>query len=333
MKRINWLFLGYIVVALITISCNENYNNFAVDSSKLKIEEVNIHRYGKQLFDIDTNNFINEVRGIKEEFVLFLGEDLDDTTKLAPLYEYVTDTTLIYIAASVNELYPDLSYLENELSIAFGRYDYFFPDFNSPVVYTYVSNLYYEKPIIYDDSVLVIGLDVYLGPNFKLYRSLGLPNYKIRRMTSDYISIDVMKSIYEKNLLKRNKQKTLVDKMIESGKLFYYLDAVLPYTPDSLKIGYTNKQMRWIEKNRKNVWAFLVNNNLFYSPDFKIQSDFLKEAPFTSSFSNESPPRIGQWLGWQIVRKYMKNHPDVSLSALIRNNDYQKIFNESGFKP
>jgi len=304
-----------------------------VDESQLIKIDVNIHRYGKALFETDTANFLYEVSKIQDEFSLFLGNDIDNPTVLAPLYEYVTDTQLRSISDTTLKVYPDLISLENSLSDAFSRYHYFFPKKKIPTVYTFISDLYYEKPVIVDDSVVIIALDVYLGEDFPHYRSLGLPHYKIRCMTSDNIEIDVMKAMYVSEIVKLHKQKTMIDRMIAAGKLLYYLDAMLPDVPDSLKICYNSKQMEWAENNKANVWAFFVKNKLFYSADYKLQTKLIQDGPFTTGFSNDSPPRLGIWLGWQIVREYMNKHDDVSLEDLIQNHDAQGIFNQSGYKP
>ncbi len=324
-----------LIISVLFISSCDNTSTVGpkIDESKLKETNVKIHRYGKKLFQIDTLDFIEGVEKIHDEFTLFLGTDISNPTKLQPLYEFVTDTHLISISKKVIEIYPNLGDLEIELSDAMSRYEYFFPKYNTPAVYSYISNLYHEKPIIIDDSIIIIALDVYLGEDYEPYRSLGLPYYIIRRMTSDNISVDVMKEIYNTELDPHHKQKTLIDRMVSSGKLLYYLDAVLPNVSDSIKIGYTSNQMHWIENNKTNVWGFLVDNKLFYSADYKIQSNLIKDAPFTSGFSKESPPRLGSWLGWQIVRRYMDRYPDTSLQSLIDNKDSQEIFNRSGYKP
>lgn len=323
-----------LCVVLLFQSCNSNSTKgLNLDESLLKKEPVKIHRYGKTLFEADTADFLNAIHKIQDEFSLFLGNEIDSPEKLAPLYEYVTDTQLISISKKVMELYPDLISEEVQLSDAFSRYHYFFPDKKLPVVYTYISDLYYENPVIVNDSVVIIALDVYLGEGFSLYRSLGLPNYKIRCMTDDNIVIDVMKAMYIYDLAPTHQQKTLIERMIAAGKLLYYLDAVLPNVPDSLKICYTSKQMKWADANKENVWAFFVKNKLFYSANYKMQTKLIQDGPFTTGFSNESPPRLGIWLGWQIVRKYMENNPDTSLEELFKNDDAQAIFNQSGYKP
>ena len=334
MNKFNPSLISFFIALLFIQSCEtRSFNGPKIDESLLEIGDVKIHRYGKALFEIDTTDFLSEVRSMQNEFPLFLGYDIGNSNKLLPLYEYVTDTQLISISKKTMEVYPDLISEENQLSDAFSRYHYFFPDKKIPVVYTYISDLYFEKPVIVDDSVVIIALDVYLGESFTKYRSLGLPYYKIRCMTPDNIVVDVMKSLYVANLNHRNKQKTSLDKMIAAGKLLYFLDAVLPDIPDSLKICYTTDQMKWVEENKKNVWAFMVKNKLFYSADYKIQTKLMEDGPFTKGFSNDSPPRLGIWLGWKIVREYMDKHPNISLESLLKNEDAQVIFNQSGYKP
>lgn len=334
MIKFHTSLIYFFITLLLLQSCENNSSKGPkIDDSLLEKTDVKIHRYGKALFETDTADFLNEVRKIQNEFSLFLGSDIDTPEKLAPLYEYVTDTQLISISKKVMEMYPDLVCEESQLADAFSRYHYFFPDKKTPVVYTYISDLYYEKPVIVGDSVVIIALDVYLGEGFSKYRSLGLPHYKIRCMTNNNIAVDVMKAMYTSDLAPYHKQKTMIERMVAAGKLLYYLDAVLPDVPDSLKICYTSKQMQWIEENKINVWAFFVKNKLFYSADYKLQTKLILDGPFTTGFSNDSPPRLGIWLGWQIVREYMDNHPDVSLESLINDADAQAIFNRSGYKP
>lgn len=152
-------------------------------------------------------------------------------------------------------------------------------------------------------------------------------------MTPDYIPVEVMKTLYNVEINPGFRQKTLLERMIGAGKALVFLDATLLELSDTLKIGYSQKQWDWIENNKKHVWAYLVENQLFYNSSYDLQIEFMQEAPFTTGFGNESTPRLGVWLGWQIVRAYHQNHPEVSLSELINNADAQEILQESGYKP
>jgi len=108
---------------------------------------------------------------------------------------------------------------------------------------------------------------------------------------------------------------------------------ILPKTPDHIKIGYTEKQLEWCKENKKNIWAFLIENKLLYSSGSTTFRKFFTDGPFTHEFSKDSPARIGEWVGWQIVRTYMNKHPDIKPSKLFSNNDAQEILMKSGYKP
>jgi len=112
-----------------------------------------------------------------------------------------------------------------------------------------------------------------------------------------------------------------------------YLDAVLPQTPDSLKICYPARKLEWAQKNEANIWAFLVGNQLLYTTDYQTQSSLIQDGPFTTGFSKESPSRLGVFIGWQIMHSYLRRHPETSLEQLLQITDSQKILQESGYKP
>lgn len=327
------LFL-FISFAWLLISCQgDSQRSIQIDESALSKIDVHIKRYGKALFTIDTTQFGEGLHKIQPLFPHFLDADLNDSANIEQLYTFVTDTQTRKLFQKTMEVYPDLNGLETSLSDAFSRYHYFFPDNTIPVIYTYVSDMHYEQPVWIKDSVMVLALDVYLGKDFFLYPHLGLPQYKIRCMTPEYVVTDVLKAMYFMDVWPNPKQKTLLDRMIAGGKLLYYLDAVLPKTSDTIKICYPETKLKWAEENEKQVWAFIVQNELLYATDFKTQSNLIQDGPFTTGFSNESPSRLGVFIGWKIIRAYMSEHPETSLQDLINLNDAQLILQQSGYKP
>ena len=328
------IILFLTITILFLSSCtNSEKKPVYVSHSELMELDLKIHRYGKALFELDTINLQSGLKAIQNEFRLFLGADLNEHENVQQIRDFVSDTQLISIYQKTMEVYPDLDETEEQLSDAFSRYLYFFPEKNLPSVYTYISDLYYEKPVMQTENELVIALDVYLGSGFPLYQQLGLPFYKVRCMEPDNLPVDVMKTLYFNELAPNYKQRTLLDRMIGSAKVLLYLDAVLPSTPDSLKICYTAEKMDWAQKNEESVWAFLVGNQLLYTTDYQTQTKLIQDGPFTTGFSNKSPSRLGIYIGWQIVKSYVNRHPDVSLEQLLQMTDSQKILQESGYKP
>ncbi len=123
--------------------------------------------------------------------------------------------------------------------------------------------------------------------------------------------------------------------MIYSGKVMYFMDMVLPDLADTSKIGYTGAQLKWCQQFQSKIWAWFLDQNLLYETDYPKIQKYLTEAPFTPGLGekNESAPKLGIWTGWQIVREYMDKHPEVTLPALMADNDAQKILNGSHYKP
>ncbi|NNL15892.1 MAG: gliding motility lipoprotein GldB, partial [Flavobacteriaceae bacterium] len=103
---------------------------------------------------------------------------------------------------------------------------------------------------------------------------------------------------------------------------------------DASKIGYTQSQLEWAQANEAEIWRYFVEKELLFSTDQDLISRFINPAPFSKFYlelDSESPGRIGQYIGWKIVRAYMKNN-DISLRKMLITNPAD-IYNNSKFKP
>jgi hypothetical protein len=133
----------------------------------------------------------------------------------------------------------------------------------------------------------------------------------------------------------RDQDQALVDRMVYHGKVLYLLDRLLPDVADSIKIGYTAPQEDWCKNYEPEIWAYLLQENLLYETDYLKIQKYLTDAPFTPGLGqgNESAPKLGVWVGWQIVKKYMERHPEVSLQQLLLSKNTKIILKESRYKP
>ena len=302
------------------------------DPGKINIKPIEIHRYEKALFSIPEQNLKQGLKDIAPDFRVFLDADLDDTLNLIQLHDFITNPVNRGLYENVVLQYPDLARWESELTSAFSRFHYYFPENELPDVFTYVSGLIYELPVQFISGDMIVALDMYLGKDQVQYRRIGLPMYKTERMTSENITRDCIYDLYYYHFLKKPGNNVL-EKMIEEGKHLYFLDLILPETPDFIKIGYPEKKLEWCKNNEQNLWAFMIENQLLYSSDNNVLRRFFTDGPFSHSFSGESPARLGEWLGWQIVRAYMKNNPKITPAQLILNEDAEMILKESRYKP
>jgi uncharacterized protein YjaZ len=109
---------------------------------------------------------------------------------------------------------------------------------------------------------------------------------------------------------------------------------LIPNESDAVKMGYTPEQIKWCEENEPQIWMYFIENKLLFDSDSKLYSRFLQKAPFSKFYldlDSESPGRVGVWIGWQIVRSYMKNN-NVTLQQLFAANA-KEIFDNSKYKP
>jgi hypothetical protein len=321
-------------IGMLFVSCNPTKRKANIEGQDIvKKQPIEIHRYEKAIFNIDQNNLKSGLSHLYPEYKFFLGNDWQDTMNLLRMYNFITDKNIRELYDLVIKRYPDTVQLQKELQQAFDHIQYYYPERKLPVVYTFVSGLDFEFPVIYADTVMAISLDLFLGNDVIAYRKAGIPEYKIAVFTREHVLPECMLSVAD-SLVKRNENnQSLLDQMIAAGKALYFLDVVLTGTNDEIKIGYPVEKLKWCIENEGNIWAFLIGNQLLYSSDPQQTGKLMVDAPFTSGFVTESPGRLGEWIGWQIVRMYMKENPTVTLQDLMKDTDAQAILKGSKYKP
>ena len=131
----------------------------------------------------------------------------------------------------------------------------------------------------------------------------------------------------------RSAGKPLIEQMIERGKQWYLLDLFLPEKADSIKTGYTQQQLDWVNANEGQIWTEIVRQEDLYSVNPTTIQNYIGEAPFTSTLSQEaSPGNIGQWIGWQIVKKFVSKNTGMRPEEVM-NTPAKKILDEAKYKP
>ncbi len=241
------------------------------------------------------------------------------------------NTIQIELREEVEREFHDFDKEANDLELLFKHIKYYFPKFDVPKVITVTNDVDYENRIILADSLLFIGLDDYLGAEHKFYA--GFQDYVAVRLDRRYMVSDVAGE-FVKKIVSRPKGRSFLSRSIYYGKQLYLKDKLMPFLSDAQKIGYSQGQWNWAMANEEPIWRYFVERELLYDTDNKLAQRFLDPAPFSKfglELDNESPSRIGRYLGWQIVRAFMDNNT-VSLSQLM-NLPAEGIFKKSNYKP
>ena len=335
MKKLLFKILFFVLVFVVS-SC-ENTKTYKdklqVHYENLEPQEITVKSYNEVLFSIDTANFAEGLKSIKDDYLVFLGGDLDNEDAVAYLKAFAIDTFCIRINKLVEEKFSNNEALAKDIKAVYQRFNYYYPGMEFPDTYFYVSGVDYEMPavMIQPDGIL-ISLDYYLGNEGNFYDYIGMPRYRSVRCQPSYITRDLAQAFYDNFFAVRVTKKDVLSEMISAGKKLYFIEAMNPALPDSVLMGYTSKQTKWAKQYEADIWATIVGDNILYANDMMVFRNFFGDAPFTQQFSRESPARLGEYIGLQIIRSYM-THNDVSLQDLLKNNDLQQIFQNSQYKP
>ena len=318
-------------------------------SKKIDVSNINlsvkIERFDHDLDAMRTGTMSTQANRLQKKYGPFYQDYIErilqagttrDTTYFKTLCDVFSARSYADLKHEVDSIFPNVDKQNDELTDAFRHIKYYFPKQKLPKVYAYFSGFQAQTSL--GDDYFAIGLDLFLGEHSKFYPALiqAFPHYISRRFTPDNIIPRVVEGVAREDMfIEREEDKSLLAKMIYNGKILYYMDQVLPDVPDSTKIGYTGQQIKWCNDFKPQIWGYFLEENLLYETDYQKIQKYLGEAPFTPGFGekNDSAPKLAVWTGWQIVRQYMDKHPEVTLPQLMAEKDYQKILNESKFRP
>ena len=303
-----------ILFFFVCVSCDKKVS--------LKDNNIKVVRFEKLFY----NSNPADLNQIKNKYPFFFPDSYPDSVWLNRLQ----DPIQLEIFNEIIKQYDSVIFLEIGLFKFFKRHIELVDKFITPQVITVNTDIDYRNKVILTDSLLLIGLDNYLGPNHKFYD--GIPEYIKEDFTIPGIFSDVAEKYAYANI-PRIEFYTFLDKIIYYGKVLYYKDFTLDIE-DRYKIGYSKVKMKWAKENEYFAWTYFIENNILFNPDNNLESRFINDSPFSRFYleiDNESSEMIGKYIGWQIVKSYMKNN-ETSLKNMLNKSPID-IYNNSKYKP
>jgi gliding motility-associated lipoprotein GldB len=316
MKKLLSLFSLLVVLS----SCDKK-NKIEKEVDEIPVT-INVERFDKIFYESPVENLQN----VKNKYPYFFPSQTPDSVWVNkiknPLYRE--------LYSEVQKKYSNFEKVNSDLEALFQHIKYYFPNTKTPKVVTLISEMDYQNKAIYTDSLVLISLDLYLGKNHKFYE---FPEYLKQNFEQNQIMPDIVSS-FSITKIPFGNNRNLLSQMVYAGKQLYLKDVLLPETSDAQKIGYTPEQITWCQENESYMWRYFMQEQLLYSTDSKLSTRFINTAPFSKFYleiDNESPGRVGTWVGWQIVRSFMNNN-DVNLQQLLQMDPIE-IFQNSKYKP
>jgi hypothetical protein len=312
--------VSILLIMVVLFACNNKSS--IPDVSGIKVD-IKLERFEKSFFAIDTNNIEQGLTKTHGEFPDFYPDFMQnilgvsgypaDTTTLS--VTKISSAKLQFVAAELGKKFNNTTPLENELKHDFQFVKYYFPDYKIPVLVTYVGPL--DAPgVALTRNRIAIGLQQYAGKDFPGYQVSEVqqmyPEYISRRFDAVYIPANCIKAVIDDIFPDKSTGKPMIEQMIEKGKQWWLLEKVMPATADSLKTGYTQKQLKWCKDNEGLIWNYFVTNENLEAIEPDMIQNYIGESPTTQGMPQSSPGNIGQWVGWQIVKKFAAENSSLN---------------------
>ena len=288
--------------------------------------KFSLHRFEKMFYDTSI-----PLDSIKKKYPFFLskttGDSIWEAKRINPLE--------IHIFSSINRIFKDDDYLIQSIAPVIEKVKELKPHIRITDIYTINSDFDFDYRIIINDTLILIGLDNYLGSDNVLYKEF--PNYLSKRFDKKYLSADISEAFAKLIVPQLKGDETFAEKLVYYGKIEWIKLFLSNDKDESNILRYDKEEINWCKENEFIIWNYFVQNDLLFSKSSSLDYRFLNPSPFSKfylgEFDNKTPGEIGKWIGLRIVEKYTKSNSSMPIQKIIDQTDLIEIFNHSKYKP
>lgn len=334
---------GYYILSVIMLmgllcGCGNKHQYIPKD---IEAVEVEIVRFDNAQLAVRPDSVKQDIEQLYANYELFmpifvegiLGLQTEDTAYLCDMYaQFLTDTVMGFAQTNTTaqELFANVDSLQEALNTGFSRLHFLYPEWEIPTLYLFVSG--FNSSVMYYENIMGVGVDMYLGSDYPYYNQV-VYDYQKQTMRKACVAGDVLSMYLAYHISYNSKYNRLLEQMIFRGKQLFLLAQLLPNEPVWEVIGYSKEQWDWCEQYEQAIWNRIMQKRDLFKTESNVLSSYMNDGPFTAEVTQDSPGRLGVWVGWRIVDSYMRNNKDVTLRELMNENDAQKILEQSYYKP
>ena len=296
----------------ILIGCNnQSINNY---------ENVIIDRFEKKFFNIQPDS----LKILINQYPYLFPSNFSDEEWLN-----IKNDSIRKIIFNETQVEFKNDYLRKYISKLYYRLSDQFSNFNSPKIITINNGLDFQYKLIDIDSLVLLSLDCYLD-NDELYKAI--PDYISKKMNKNYLIRDLAEKLISRYVnYPTNRQ--FLDKIIYYGKVYNLMINNLDFV-EANALYYNEKEILWAKDNEKEVWKFFIENEILFNTSNILVERFINFGPYSKfgiSIDYESSPMIGKWIGYKIVKSYLKSN-NKTIEEILNMNEYELYLN-SNYKP
>lgn len=289
----------------------------------------------QELHDFPMDAADGEWSKLKAEWGGFAALYLEDLLQLGPVESDTTFSALLRfaqhpdIAATFDAIdttsAPATGQAALQIQNSFKRFHSHFP--LEPVPDLVWINSAFNFAVYPTPEFLVVGLDWFLGADHPIVKRLApsvFPAYMRSRMETQYLSADALRGWLLVHFAQNHHHsETCAEELLFWGKVLFVLDCIAPELDDRLWMDWSEAEMTWALEHERTIWLELQPQSMLFEKDFGRYNRWFVEGPFTraANIPQDSPDRLGAWMGYRMVADFMDDHPEMPLGELMEWND------------
>jgi len=327
------LFLFFVFTWLFVLtSCKSDRLNISVPNETIDVNLVRIEQDWQNTKNVPA---VHEKYSMEfpDLYAYYLGACLqvgrmEDSTVVENIQLFLKDSFMIELNLFLNKQFDDFPQFD-EIRTAMKYLKYYYSEGSIPsTIVTY--NSAFSNSVISSPTEIGIGLERYLGEQNSFIQQLPEQvffQYIKRQMDERFLVRDVMMSWVATNYFDEiQDDQTIAEQLVEWGKVYYTVEATLPNSTKDVLLRYFPEDLQWALDNEKAFWNYLVEENVLFKREQKIARNIFGDGPFTPGLpiEDKAPARLGQFLGWRIVKNFMNSEKEVSVKDLAEL-DYKQI--------
>lgn len=317
-----------MLILFLFYSCKSNPLDVQLTHPEPSVEFINVDKELLTLSKEEMTSKIHELdMKLGDLFIYELSHNLQQNMNDSSyhlVYDFYHSEYIQEIEKEKQKILEELPKHEKRINKAFHYFAYHFGDSLLPQHLFYMNKLFTQ--ITCSNQAIAVGLESYISPESEIVRSIpGEQFYQWQRNRMDvkYLERDVLLAWIQVQLF-NDIDGNLAEHLVQAGKVLYLLNAMFPNESEAYILRYSEEAYLWAYENERAVWNYLVAEQMLFKSDEKTKVNFLNEGPKTVGLADDAPDRVGQYLGYKIVKGYMQKNKTLSLEELIETQ-YNKI--------
>jgi hypothetical protein len=324
---------SFLLVLILWSSCSRNPLDVDASEVKVNIGFVNLDSIFKQSDSIElvkqhqlNLKEINEIYEYELGYCLGVGNP-SDTAFLRSIRLFLSDPYIASLEKRFDEKFPILIKQQTEILSGFQHLKFHIPSVEVPEKIVFM-NSFFASNAFSTEKQIGIGLERYLGNKTDVIKELpgqDFPEWMKEGMDAQFLTRDALCSWIMTHCVEDTKGN-LAENIIRWGKILYLTQAAFPQADPALILRYSAEDHKWALENEYALWKYLVDQKMLFKIDELNNTNLLNDGPFTPGLPEKGPDRLGQFLGFRMIQKYMEIK-DITVEQLI-NTEYTEILVE-----